>query len=328
MLMLMLISCMYLSCLLEIAFWLWSSQHWELYKTRKESLAWCTCAFLVFWALYQLVGKIKFLLLPWNSLGEVFFSDAGKFWTCASFLMTRMARLGIRMWVCRISHSAISAKVDLFALESQQKTHSSPSDKLNKWKLALFCRWCKRATVYCLVNPFSPAMKVDAFSYILCKDLIVCLKMASLVALDAQQCLNLAVCLETSLWGKWRPQFTVLSGHKIDVVVGGSVLGINATWSQWQNCMRIFLKVSSWWLRFCAGIHNDLWPVGWSVQWVNLHCTECWRATSLTFMWQCPHNKLNHSMRLLFRNSPKLTDLMLWKVIYSPWIFAAMLNVL
>ncbi len=240
MLMLMLISCTYLSCLLEIAFWLWSSQHWELYKTRKESLAWCTCAFCwVFWALDQLVGEIKFLLLPWNSLGEVFFSDAGKFWTCASFLMTRMARLGIRMWVCWISHSAISAKVDLFALKNQQKTHSSPSDKLNKWKLALFCRWCKRAIVYCLVNPFFPAMKVDAFSYILCKDLIVCLKMASLVALGAQQCLNLVVCLETSLWGKWRPQFTVLSGHKIDVVVGGSVLGINATWSQWQNCMRI-----------------------------------------------------------------------------------------
>jgi hypothetical protein len=30
-------------------------------------------------------------------------------------------------------------------------------------------------------------MKVDAFSYILFKDLIVCLKMASLVALGAQQ---------------------------------------------------------------------------------------------------------------------------------------------
>jgi hypothetical protein len=85
--------------------------------------------------------------------------------------------------------------------------------------------------VYCLVNPFFPAMKVDAFSYILCKDLIVCLKMASLVALGAQYFLNLVVCLETSLWGKWRPQFTVLSGRKIDVVVGGSV-GINATWSQ------------------------------------------------------------------------------------------------
>ncbi len=179
----------------------------------------------VFWALYQLVGEIKFLLLPWNSLGEVFFSDAGKFWTCDSFLMRRMARLGIRMWVCGFSHSAISAKVDLFALENQQKTHSSPSDKLNKWKLALFCRWCKRAIVYCLVNPFFPAMKVYAFSYILCKDLIVCLKMASLVALGANNVLT--------LWFALKLAHGENGGHNLQFY-----LGTNATWrfSTWHQC--------------------------------------------------------------------------------------------
>jgi hypothetical protein len=214
MLMLMLISCTYLSYLLEIAFWLWSSQHSELYKTRKESLAWCTCAFFVEYFGHSTSWLEKFIFYYCHEILWVrfFFSDAGKFWTCASFLMTRMARLGIKMWVCRISHCAISAKVDLFAWENQQKTHSSPSDKLKKWKLALFCRWCKRTIVYCLVNPFFPAMKVDALSYILCKDLIVCLKMASLVALGAQQCLNLVVCLETSLWGN--------GGHNLQFHLG------------------------------------------------------------------------------------------------------------
>ncbi len=85
MLMLMLISCTYLSCLLEIAFWLWSSQQWELYKTRKESLAWCTCAFFV-----EFFGHSTSWLEKLNFIIAMKLFGGGFFFRCRKVLNMRL----------------------------------------------------------------------------------------------------------------------------------------------------------------------------------------------------------------------------------------------